>query len=133
MNIDIEKFLEEKLDKIDLEDIAHDEIRKHVRTEIRSSINNIVDKEITAIIKKEIHIVMTEGPIQTNDGYGKKLEYQNFEELFKKQFYAKLESNLGMKRTIETAIKDHVSKLFMEHRENINKYIVEKITTKEGD
>ena len=127
MDINIEALVKEKIEDVDVGSLVRSEIRKELSGDIKRSIKEVMRCEIGDIIRTEIDIVMTTLPISTDDGWGKKEEFVSFEELFKKEFYSRLNSSWEMKKEVSKVVKAHVESLFNRHEENINKYVVEKI------
>jgi len=109
--MDLTEILKNKIEEIDLDVIVRGEIKELISYDVKESIRSIVKKEIEDIIHEEIKSVMKK-PIKTDDGWGNKNEYPDFESLFKSEFANRLNRTWEMKSTIEKAVKDRVSALF---------------------
>lgn len=116
--LDINEFLKEHLESIDLPQLVRWEIRTEISGEIKRQIQSIVKKEIENIVETEIDIVMSKG-IKTDDGWGKIEEYKSFEDLFKRTFSNKLNNDWEMKKVIEKHVSDNVKKLFQENLKTV--------------
>ena len=109
--INLEEYLKDALADIDISQIVRQEIVKLVRSEANSEIKRFVKGAIGQIVENEINSILGE-PIETDDGWGKKESYQSFEDLFKKEFRAKMNSSWEMKQAIEKHVKARVASLF---------------------
>jgi chromosome condensin MukBEF complex kleisin-like MukF subunit len=133
-----QSILDALLAKVDIEamvqGVIEAEVRDTVRSEARSQLRDIVNKRIGTIVEAEIAKILDGGEIGTDDGWGKKETYQNFEVLFKAEFKKKLENAYEMKNTISRSVKDRIDQLMTkEFNATINKVVEElvKIKTKE--
>lgn len=127
MELNIEQLVKDKVEEVDVNYLVRDEIQRAIKGDIARTIKTVINQEISATIRMEIDIALG-GPIKTDDGWGKRAEYSKFEDLFKKLFAERLNSQWDMKRTIEKVIKDHTAALFNNHEKQINKFIIEKLT-----
>lgn len=109
--MDLTEILKSKIEEIDIDNIVRREIKELISYDVKESIRSIVKKEIEDIIHEEIKSVMKK-PIKTDNGWGKKNEYPDFDSLFKAEFANRLNGTWEMKSTIERAVKDRVSVLF---------------------
>ena len=109
--MDIEQYIQDQVEQIDISAIVRQEVRANITDDIRKQIHAVVNREIEAIIKKEITFAMSQ-PISTDDGWGKKEAYPSIEALFKEKFASKLESSWEMKKTISREVQNKVNDLF---------------------
>lgn len=129
MEINIEEIIKNNLASINLECLVKDQIRCCITSDIKRKINEIMREQIDEIIKQEIDIVMKSSPVNTDDGWGEKKNYKNFEELFKSEFYKKLNSTWDIKREITKAVERHVEALFSTYKKELIQHIVSKTTS----
>ncbi len=126
MNIDIEAYIRQQLEEIDIAELVRREIRTIVNGELRSGIVASARKEVDAIIKTEIEACLTK-PVKTDDGWGKKAEYESLDDLFKQEFRKKLDSNYEMKNTIKKIVESKVSDLMKERYYTIAKRVADEL------
>lgn len=125
--MDLAEILKEKIEEIDVVDLVRQEIKQAVSSDVRSSIRDLVKKEIELIIQDEIKVIMKK-PLKTDDGWGKKNEYPDFEALFKQEFKNRLDASWDMKNTLEKAVKDRVSSLFQNNLSEVVQKFVDSIS-----
>jgi len=106
-----DEYIARQLEEIDISEYVKDEIRSRVGDEIQRQITIGVKEKVTEIINAEIRIVLNK-PVATDDGWGKKESYNNFESLFKKVFSERLAGEWEMKKAIENQVKSKVAELF---------------------
>ena len=123
--MDIEKYVEEQLQNVDITSIVNQVVRNEVKTEIYSTIKRLTERKITEIIEQEIAIALNTS-VKTDDGWGKRNEYPNFDALFRETFAKKLNESWEMKKTIQKVVEARVSKLYEANKkEAINKVVDE--------
>lgn len=114
----IEDLIKEQIENLDVKNLVQIEIRKLISDDVKREITKSVKDGVKNIIDTEIEICMSK-EILTDDGWGKKESYTSFEELFKKQFRAALDSSYEMKRTIENHVKSKTESLVKEQSKQI--------------
>jgi|TARA_Y100000310_G_C20353926_1_gene655716 putative AlgH/UPF0301 family transcriptional regulator len=114
--MDLEKYLKDQLEHIDLSEVVEGIIRETIGLEvdraIRKEIKAAVETKISELITAETNRILMGGPVKTDDGWHDKKTYANFDELFKKLFKERLDSSYDMKGTISRITKDKVNALF---------------------
>lgn len=125
--MDLAEILKEKIEEIEIQDIVRNEIKSLISNDVRNAIRDSVRKEVDEIIHEEIKTVLKK-PIQTDDGWGKKVSYPSFEELFKAEFAIRMENNWDMKKAIDSAVKERVSLIMNQNMEEIIKKFVDMVT-----
>ena len=123
----IEDIVKEKLNEIDLNDIVADEVRQIISEPLRRKIAEYTAERIKALIDVEIEIAINK-PVKTDDGWGKRKEYANFEELYKQIFAEKINGAYEIKRTIENTVKARVDELFKANAQVVIKKIADELT-----
>ena len=129
--INIEEYIQNQLEGIEIEHLVSDEIRRHITDDIKRQISKVVREHIDEIIKTEINIVM-ESPIQTNDGWGKKEKYSTFRDLFKKEFREKMNSSWDMKTLIQKIVQNKVNELFQNNFKEVAQKIADTLAKQAG-
>lgn len=124
--INIEDYIQKQLEGIDIQDLVEAEVKRLVSDDIKKAISSTVKAQIDRIVKTEIEIAMS-GEVLTNDGWGKKNQYESFEALFKELFKKRLDECWEMKKLIGNAIKERVDSLFKQQEEAIKKSIIDGI------
>lgn len=127
MNIDIENYIQKQLEEIDIAELVRRELRAMVADEFKSTVAPAVRKEVDAIIKAELEACFSK-PIKTNNGWGERNEYASLDDLFKQEFYKRLESSYEMKNTIKKLVEAKVSDLMKQHYDAIAKKMANELT-----
>jgi hypothetical protein len=109
--MDIEKYIVSQLEAIDIREIVVGEVHQAVSEDIRQKISEVIRTKINSIVDEEIELALSKG-ITTDDGWGKRVQYKSFEELFKQEFRAKFDNTWEVKNTIEKVVKEKVNTLF---------------------
>ena len=125
----IEEYIMREIREIDITQIVREEVRKQISGDIAREIAKSVRSGIDQIINTEIEIVLSKG-VETDDGWGKKVQYKSFEDLFKEEFQKKLNSNYEMKKMLEKAVQDHVAMLFRQSYDEVSKKVVDGLLKK---
>lgn len=123
----LEDIVKEKLNEIDLSDIVAQEVRTIISEPLRREIAKYTAERIKALIDVEIEIALTK-PVKTDDGWGKKKEYANFEELYKQAFAEKINGAYEVKSTIEKTVKARVDELFKTNAQVVINKIAAELT-----
>jgi hypothetical protein len=129
--IDINKHLEDELNRIDLSEVVSEEIRKLINKDIRSQILKIVNSKLELLITSEINNELS-GKVMTDDGWGARKTYDSFEALFKATLVEKMNGAYSMKETISRCVKARVDKLFSDKAGDISKKFADELM-KEGE
>ena len=127
MNIDIENYIQQQLEEIDITELVRRELRTMVADEFKGTVAPAVRKEVDAIIKAELEVCFSK-PLKTDDGWGKKAEYESIEDLFKQELYKRLEWCYEMKNTIKKLVESKVSDLMKQHYDIIVKKMAAELT-----
>ena len=98
----IKQSIENRLDEIDFTS----EFKNVIREKLEKKAEEYVDKRI----KEEIEKVMKES-VHTNDGWGRRRDYDTFEDLFKQTFSEKMSKNWEITRTIEKTVEERINNL----------------------
>ena len=125
--IDIDKYLKEQLEQVEITNLVIAEIKNLISTDIRKQITKAVRDQIDILIKDEIDIYLS-GPVDTDDGWGKKVYYESFEMLFKKEFNERIKATYDVKRIIEKRVSEQVKSLFTDRYEEVIDKIVSGLT-----
>jgi len=112
--LNVNEYLENALKEIDLTDLVREEIREMVRGDVQRQIKEAVKKQVDEIIETEIEIALS-APVHTDDGWGNKGDYPDFEALFKDVFRKKLNATWDMKGVIQKQVEAKVKKLFQDN------------------
>ena len=121
--MDIEKYINSQLEAIDIREIVVSEVHQAVSEDIRRKISEVIRTKINSIVDDEIELVLSEG-ITTDDGWGKRVQYASFEELFKKEFREKMDGSWEVRKIIDKAVRDKVSTLFNASFKEVSEKIV---------
>lgn len=127
MNIDIETYIQQQLEGIDIAELVRRELRTMVADEFKSTVTPAVRKEVDAIIKAELEACFSK-PIKTDNGWGERKEYASLDDLFKLELYKRLESSYEMKSTIKKLVEVKVSDLMKQHYDAITKKMANELT-----
>lgn len=114
----IEDFIKDQIEQLDIKQMVQSEIRGLISADVKREITKVTKEEIQQIIKTEIEICMSKG-VQTDDGWGRKENYDSFEVLFKKYFREALDNIYEVKRTISDYVKTETNKLVGEKTKEI--------------
>lgn len=135
MSVDINEYIKEQLESIDVQQIVREEIRSVLKEEatynLSNKIRSLADAEISEIIKVEINKAF-QGAVNTDDGWGDKKHFDTFEDLFKSKFQTKLNSDWEVKRTIERTIENKVSEYIKAQAETVTKKVAEVLINNYG-
>jgi len=123
----IEQYIEEQLQNIDIRSIVVQEVRTKISTEIHATIVRLTEQEVTSIIKREIEISLNE-PVKTDDGWGNRAEYGSFNVLFRKIFAERLNGCWDMKQMLKKAVEARVTKLYEANKKEAIEKIAKEIT-----
>ena len=131
--MDTNELVKNMLLEVDVNKIVRDEVRLAISGDIQRELTKVVRTELEKLIETEIDIALN-SPINTNDGWGKKEQYDSFEDLFKGEFKSRLDGTYEMKKTIRGAVEAKVTKLFNEQYKGLIDKFVASITeeTKAG-
>lgn len=110
----VRENIEARLEDYDFSYIARDILK--------SKLDGKAEKIIDEMIKTELKVAL-DNEINTDDGWGKKEHYENFESLFKTKFKEKMNKDWEMKRVIERAVEERLDKLFKERTKEVTEKI----------
>jgi len=125
--MDIEKYIEDQLQEIDIKAIVIGIVRDQAKSEVFATIKRLTEQEISTIIKKEIEIALSQS-LETDDGWGKREKYDSFEDIFRKVFAEKLAASYEVKKTIKKMVEDKVGKLYEQNKQEAIKKVVTELT-----
>lgn len=131
MDLDIESVVKKavalEMHEIDAPQMARELMRELIRNEVGKVLPELVKNEAASMIQQEIHSFL-DGPVNTDDGWGKKETYPSFEDLFKKQFRESMNSTYEVKREIEKQVKARVDALVKQDFSQVIEKIVDQLT-----
>jgi len=124
--IDLEQYIKNQLENCEIENIVSSEVKNQVREEIQRSLGKLVRNHVDVIIKSEIDIVMS-GRVKTDDGWGKKAEFESFKDLFKSIFAKRLSDQWDMKKMVSKAIDDKVCRLMHKEYKAVTQKLIDSL------
>ena len=130
--MDMEKYLKDLLrsqvEESNIQQMMKGVLRDLVRKEALTDFNAIIRTEVEAMVKETIHDLMINGSIETNDGFGVKLKFPNFETLFKTKLASLLKDSYKMERLIKQVIERKVSDLYGGEARGIKDAIIAQVS-----
>lgn len=121
--MDIDKELIEKIVRENIENKLEDYDFSYLfRDVIRGKLTQKADNIIDDMLKEEIQNVLN-NEINTDDGWGRREHWDNFEALFKTKFNEKMNKDWEMRQIIETTIKNRLNELFKSKTKEITEKI----------
>jgi len=114
----VETHVKNELESISVNGVVHDIIKGMISSEIKSSISNIVKDELKTVISKQVKTVFEGESIVTDDGWGKREEYANFGEMFKREMRNKLNNHYEAKKIVQKTVKEMVDKIYSQESES---------------
>lgn len=127
MNVDVEKLIQSRIDDMDFETLARDEMRSYIKDAAEAELKKVTREEIQAIIKGAIAEAMQNG-VETNDGWGKVEKFESFEQMFKIYLKKALNETYNIRNTVETFIKNETKNLVEKHSNEIAEVIKRSLT-----
>lgn len=125
--MDIQEYFTKQIENINLEDMVRDAVRNQVKSDICATIKRLTEQEVSEIIKKEVDITLNK-PVKTDDGWGKKKDWDSFEQLFKSVFAERLDNSWDMKSLLEKKVKEKVEALIEQNKKEAIDKVVKEIT-----
>ena len=122
MEINIEALVKERIGDMELDFVVKEIIGGLITKDVKASISAIVKAECQKMIADEIREVLN-GPVKTDDGWGKKEEYPSFMDLFKKEMAARMKDSYDVRREIGKQVEARVKSIM----DNQYKEVIEKI------
>lgn len=122
MEINIENLVKERIEDMDLDFVVKEIIGGLITKDVKDTINRVVKEECLAMIRERI-ATMLDGPVSTDDGWGKREEFPSFMDLFKKEMAARMKDSYDVKREIAKQVEARVKSIM----DNQYKEVVEKI------
>jgi hypothetical protein len=122
MEINIESLVKERIEDMDLDYVVKEIIGGLIAKDVKETISRTVKEECLVMIRERIADALN-GPVKTDDGWGKKEEYPSFGDLFKKEMAARMKDSYDVKREIAKQVEARVKSIM----DNQYKEVVEKI------
>jgi hypothetical protein len=122
MEINIESLVKERIEDMDLDFMVKEIIGSLITKDVRETINRAVKEECLVMIRERIANAL-DGPVSTDDGWGKKEEYPTFADLFKREMSARMKDSYDVRREIGKQVEARVRSIM----ENQYKEVIEKI------
>jgi len=122
MDIDIKDLIKEAIENIDVSSLVRIEIRELITQQVQK----LIDQKASSLIIGEIQNVLN-GKVKTDDGWGKKFEYDSFADLFKKKLLEKMNDSWDIKRNIESIIKSRVDDLFKNEYKSTANFMADRL------
>ena len=126
MNLDLEKLVKEQIANLDIEQMVREEIRKLISEDSKRKIFKMVDEKVKEMIANEITIQLDK-PIMTDDGFGRRENYPDFETLFRTAIIKRMNESWEVKRTIENIVKNRVDDLFKNKQKEVAAKMAEEL------
>lgn len=116
----VEDYVQERLIKQKVEEVIEKLIAKEVVDYWKaiSSTNNY--------FKEKINEIMNE-PITTDNGWGDRKTYSNFEELFKKTLKSKVDNSYEISNTVKRCVEDRINELIKTQSKELMAKVQEQI------
>lgn len=114
MELNLEQLVKERIEEMDLDRLVKGVITGLISDEVRRSISAMVREKVDGIIADEIKLELKKG-VRIDDGYGGKVRYDSFEDMFRKTFAEKMKNTWDIQRKAEEVIKGYCSRLFKDH------------------
>lgn len=127
MEINIESHIVQRIEEMDLGFYVREEVRVLISKDVRETIQKIIVEEARVMVTTEIDKIM-DGPVETDDGWGKKNSYPSFADLFKKEVKAAFSASWDAKRLIEQKTKERVDALIKGEYGRIVEKVVDGLT-----
>ena len=131
MELNIETLVEtqvkQEMEEMDLKGIIEAEVRHSISNgvgkEIVSSVNAVAKHMIAEEVRKAL-----DGEVKTDDGWGQRVVYKSFEELFRSTLKKNMDEKYEVKKEIERLVKQRVESLIKQDYNRILEKIVDDIT-----
>jgi hypothetical protein len=122
MEINIEKLVAERIEDMDLDHVVKEIVGGLITKDVKESITKNVKEECLVMIRERINVILN-GPVTTDDGWGKREAYPSFTDLFKKEMAARMNDSYEVKREIGKQVETRVKSIM----DNQYKEVIEKI------
>ena len=124
LSINVLDIIKERIAEVDVNYIVRSEVINIINKTVIGTIDGIVENEAKIMVYNEIRKVL-DGEINTDDGWGKKVKYNSFAEMFKAEVKKNIDGQWQVKREIEGIVKKRIEELIKPKA----KEIYEKIAT----
>jgi len=125
--MDIEQYIEDQLQNIDIKAIVIGIVRDQAKSEVFATIKRLTEQEVSTIIKKEIEIALSQ-TLETDDGWGHREKFDSFEDMFRKVFAEKLKASYEIKKTLKKMVEEKVEKLYEQNKKDAIGKVVKELT-----
>jgi len=125
--MNLEEILKNQIENLDIESLVRYEVQNLVSSTISTEISKITKEELSKIIKSEIAVSMSRG-VKTDDGWGKKEEFESFEQLFKTYFTNALNDKYEIQKIIRDYVRTEVTKLVEDKTKDITKALSDSLS-----
>lgn len=135
MDVNIEKLVishvQQELSHMDVPSLIEGEIGKFITKIAEQKMKTAVNEVANSIITEEITKVL-DGPVSTDDGWGRREKYDSFDDLVRVTFKKKLDDSYAVKTNIQKWVKERINTLFNNEQSAILKKITDEMvaTTK---
>lgn len=124
MPLDVEAYVKQQLEDIDLTSHVRAVVKDRLQHEVLEDLKMIVRNEAQSLVREEVEKILNEGII-ISDGF-KTESYESFEKFFKKTLKSKVES-YDIRRTLQSTVKKRVEELFKGEVNNAMKEVIKQI------
>lgn len=123
----VSKQVRLELEGMDLPGIIESEVRQCIASGVGKEIVASVSAVAKHMIAEEVRKAL-DGEVKTDDGWGKKNAYPNFEQLFRQKFKAAMDDTYEVKRVIEKQVAERVQSLIKQDYNKVIEKIVDEIS-----
>jgi len=103
----LKNSIEKELKEFDLKDMVKDFIDNYMKHKLKDFADDYIREKVNESINEALS-----KEINTDDGWGRREHYDNFEDMFKQKFNEKLNTDWEMKRQIEQVVRERLDELF---------------------
>ncbi len=126
MEIKIDKIIENYISEMDLAYLVKAEIINLISKDVRNIMNDIIEKQAKEIVLSEIKNYL-DGPIKTDDGWGKKNEWPSLQEMFKTVLHQKMNDHYDIKREIKNQVENRIDKWMKGQWSEVVKKVIDEV------
>ncbi len=123
----IEEMLKAQIDNLDLFEIATNVVKEMIRPEVTTQIKKAVADKIDSMVIPAIEAELRK-PVHADDGWGKKVHHDSFEDMFRAEFAKKLAETWKVQEMIQRSVTQRVNEMVDAKKGEVVKRIVEELT-----
>ena len=131
MEMDIEILVankvEAEIERMDIATIIEHHVRSMIQKELGKTLIGVCEDKAKAMIEEEIERVL-DGTVETDDGWGKKNQYDSFTSMFRMIVKKQMDSSWDVKRTIGKLVENRCASLIKQDYNKICEKITDEIT-----